>query len=162
MAEAPAADPVAGLVDIPLPAQVSLWPQTPAAQIAIVVLAAGLIAGTWWLVRHYRANRYRRAALRELGAIEVRLASAPEADLSAALASLVRRTALAAFPRAQVAALAGPAWLAFLDRTSGRSDFSQGPGQALEIAAYRGAPADAPRQRALMGLVRDWIRTHHA
>ena len=162
MAEVPAADPVAGLVDIPLPAPVSLWPQTPASQIAIVVLVASLIAGTWWLVRRRRANRYRRAALRELGAIEARLDTDPQADLSAALAALVRRTALAAFPRAQVASLAGPDWLAFLDRTSDRSDFSQGPGQALEIDAYRLAPADAQRQHALAGLVRQWIRTHHA
>ena len=162
MAEAPAADPVAGLVDIPLPAQVSLWPQTPASQIAIVVLAAGLIAGTFWLVRRRRANRYRRAALRELGTIEARLTSDPGTDLSAALATLVRRTALAAFPRAQVAALAGADWLAFLDRTADRHDFSQGPGQALEINAYRLAPADTQRQHALVGLVRNWIRTHHA
>jgi len=162
MAEAPAADPVAGLVDIPLPAQVSLWPQTLASQIAIAVLIASLIAGTWWLIRRRRADRYRRAALRELGAIEARLDAEPDADLSEALAALVRRTALAAFPRAQVASLAGADWLAFLDRTSDRSDFSQGPGQALEIDAYRSAPADAQRQHALVGLVRDWIGTHHA
>lgn len=162
MAEAPAADPVAGLVDIPLPAPVSLWPHTPAAQVMILVLAASLIAGTWWLLRRRRANRYRRAALHELGAIEARLASEPDADLSSALAALVRRTALAAFPREQVATLAGPAWLAFLDRTSDSSDFSQGPGQALEIAAYRHTPAGAQRQHVLAGLVREWIRTHHA
>src|SRR5262245_17195632 len=59
MAEAaPPSDPLAGLIDIPLPPPVSLLPQTWPSRIAIVLVAAGLIAGMWWLVRWWRANRY--------------------------------------------------------------------------------------------------------
>jgi len=73
MAEAattPPADPLAGLIDIPLPPPVSLLPQTWPSRIAIVLAVAGLIAGVWWFVRWWRANRYRRAALAELAGIE--------------------------------------------------------------------------------------------
>src|SRR5262249_18387982 len=127
-------DPVAGLIDIPLPTPVSLWPQTWASRIAIVVLVVGLVAVTWWLIRRWHINRYRRAALAELDQLEGALGAGWEpAELCAALASLVRRTALAAFPRETVAGLAGPAWLAFLDRTGDGQAFSRGPGQNLEL-----------------------------
>jgi Ca-activated chloride channel family protein len=155
-------DPVAGLVDIPLPMPVSLWPQTWASRVAIVVLIVSLVAGTWWLIRRWRANRYRRAALAELGQIEGALSAGWEpAELCGALASLVRRTALAAFPRETVAALAGPAWLAFLDRTSDGQAFSRGAGRNLELAAYQVTPPDVGDLRALIGLVRHWIKAHH-
>jgi Ca-activated chloride channel family protein len=161
LAETPAAaqpDPVAGLVDIPLPAPVSLWPQTWESRVIIALLLAGLVAGGWWLVHRWHANRYRRAALAELERIESAAAETEPSDIASALASLVPLNALAAFPREQVASLAGPAWLAFLDRTGGGRDFAGGPGQSLEIAAYRPAPEDT---RALFGVVRHWIKAHH-
>src|SRR5262245_43819712 len=108
---APAADPLAGLVDIPLPPPVSLWPQTTASRVAIALAAAGLVAATWWLIRWWRATRYRRAALAELDAIASDM-DRPPAQSAAALALLLRRTALAAFPREEVAELSGPPWLA--------------------------------------------------
>jgi len=74
----------------------------------------------------------------------------------------VRRTALAAFPREHVAPLAGPAWLAFLDRSYGGQGFSLGPGRLLASAPYRRAAPDQAQLRALTALVRQWIRGHHA
>jgi len=152
-------DPVAGLIDIPLPAAVSLWPQTWTARIAIALLIAGFIVGAWRLIRTWHANRYRRAALAELE----RIARSPMAgDQAATLALLVRHTALAAFPRAQVATLAGPAWLAFLDRSYGGDEFSRGAGHVLDVAPYAPAGAATQDPRALIDLVRRWIRGHHA
>lgn len=159
MADAPQIDPVAGLVDIPLPAAVSLWPQTWPSRIAVAVIAAGVIGLAVWLVRRWHRNRYRRAALGELKRMEEALAAASPSDVAAYLATLVRRTALAAFPREQVARLTGAAWLSFLDLTGGGRDFSDGPGRSLEVAAYELAPAEP---RALVKVVRHWIRTHHA
>ncbi len=129
-------DPLAGLVDIPLPPEVSLWPQTWPLRIAIVVLAVALIGALWWLARRWWANRYRRAALAELDALP--------APTQGALALLVRRTALSAFPRADVAALSDMAWLAFLDRTYGGTGFTQGPGRALAAGPYEPQPHDLP------------------
>jgi Ca-activated chloride channel family protein len=151
-------DPVAGLIDIPLPPEVSLWPATWPARIAIASLLVAAVVGTWKFLRHRRANRYRREALAELKQI-VRTASQPTATQ---LSLLVRRTALAAFPREQVAPLAGEAWLAFLDRSLDGTEFSAGAGRLLASAPY--API-APGDRQLAGLVEltgRWIRRHHA
>lgn len=151
-------DPVAGLIDIPLPPAVSLLPQTWPARIAVAAALVVTVVALVWLVRHWWVNRYRRRALAELDSI----AHAPADDGSAArVALLVRRTALAVFPREQVAALSGDAWLAFLDRSYGGSGFSAGPGRDLEIAAYRPAGPDA-RLPARIDLVRQWIKVHHA
>jgi hypothetical protein len=151
-------DPVAGLVDIPLPPEVSLWPETWASRIAIVVLFVGVVIAVLQFVQHRRANRYRREALSELTRME-RGAAAP-ADLLAQLSLLLRRTALAAFPREEVAPLAGTAWLSFLDRTSGGRQFSEG-GRLLATGPYRQAPPTDAEVHSLTVLTRQWIRGHH-
>jgi Domain of unknown function (DUF4381) len=154
-------DPVAGLIDIPLPREVSLWPQTWEARTAIVLLLAGLIAAVWRFVHDRRVNRYRREALAELNLMGEANASDREKKLTR-LTLLVRRTALAAFPREQVASLAGPAWLSFLDRSYGGQEFSQGIGRLLVSGPYQQAQPDEAQLQSLSGLVRRWIRGHHA
>ena len=159
MASSPQPDPVAGLIDIPLPPAISLWPQTWPLRIALAVATAGLLFGLWRLTYWWYRNRYRRAALTELAAIERKWNPENPAGTSIALASLIRRTALAAFPRGQVASLAGQAWLAFLDRTADTRDFSEGVGRVLAREAYQPI-ADDPR--ALFAIIRHWIKAHHA
>jgi hypothetical protein len=155
-------DPVAGLIDIPLPQEVSLWPQTWPLRIAIAVLLVAAAAALWHFLHYRHVNKYRREALAELSRIErmVDADSAP-ADFVDQLSVLVRRTALAAFPREMVAPLAGPAWLAFLDRTSSGLQFSQGPGQLLANAPYQRTPPGRAELGSLTDLVRSWIRGHH-
>jgi Ca-activated chloride channel family protein len=150
-------DPVAGLIDIPLPPEVSLWPTTWPARIAIALLVVGTVIGTWKFLRYRHANRYRREALSELAQIE-RTASQP---IAARLAVLVRRTALAAFPREQIAPLAGDAWLAFLDRSLNGTEFSAGAGRLLASAPYAPSAPDENELAALVALTRRWIRRHH-
>jgi GAF domain-containing protein len=155
-------DPVAGLIDIPTPREVSLWPQTWTARIAIILLLAALIAAAWHFIRHYRANRYRREALAEL----TRIARGPAAatsskELATQLSLLLKRTALAAFPREQVASLSGAAWLGFLDRTSDATEFSRGVGQWLARASYSPEEPGADQLAALVELTRRWIGRHH-
>jgi len=155
-------DPVAGLIDIPLPAAVSLWPQTWASRIAIALLVIGLIAIIISFARWWHANRYRRAALAELDDV---LRSAAEKDAVStadALALLVRRTALAIFPREAIAPLSGAAWLDFLDRSYDGYEFSQGAGRTLGLAPYAPHSVAAGDVAPLADLVRRWIRTHHA
>jgi len=57
----------------------------------------------------YRRNSYRRRAFKELAAITTVLQ----------VAELLKRTALAAYPREQVASLSGEAWLSWLSETGG-------------------------------------------
>jgi Ca-activated chloride channel family protein len=150
-----AADPLAGLVDIVTPPEPSLWPQTPAALILIAGLTVAIAGAALWVVRHRRRNRYRQMALAELAATDLQRPNA-----AAALADLVRRTALAAFPREIVVPLQGAAWLAFLDRSYGGTAFSAGTGRVLAEAPYR-PDTEAGDAAALGALVGRWIRTHH-
>jgi Ca-activated chloride channel family protein len=154
-------DPVAGLIDIPLPPSIGLWPETWTSRITVAGALVALVVSMIWMVHRRWVNRYRREALAELDRI-VQPVSDP-VQLAQNLAMLVRRTALAAFPRQQVVQLTGPAWLAFLDRTYGGTEFSQGAGRSLEIAAYRPVGSARDRdQRLLIELVRRWIKAHHA
>ena len=76
---------------------------------------------------HWQHNRYRREALAELARHESALVDpARRADALSAMAELLKRAALTAFPRGQVATLTGPAWFAFLDRTGRTAAFSAG------------------------------------
>jgi hypothetical protein len=151
-------DPVAGLIDIPLPPSVSLWPQTWPSWILLALLFVTAVVGVWAFARQWHANRYRREALAELD----RIAGKPPTDLATQLSLLLRRTALAAFPREQVAPLNGAAWLAFLDRTSDGTNFSQGSGRWLASGPYARAAPDDGERSALISLTRRWIRGHHA
>ena len=162
-AQTPQADPVAGLIDIPLPQPVSLLPQTWPSRIAIALLLAAAIAAVWRIAHQRHVNRYRREALAELGRIEQAVdADKAPAELVTRLAVLVRRTALAAFPREKIAPLAGPAWLAFLDSTYDGSEFSEGPGRLLASAPYQRIAPDGGEVRSLAAVVRRWIGGHHA
>lgn len=129
------------------PAPISMAPQTIGwvwLGILVLVIAALLI---WRFVQHRRRNAYRRAALAEL---------AKSATDASALALLVRRTALAAYPRSSVASLFGETWLTFLDRAYGGNGFSSGPGKVLATAPYQAETADEP----LRQLVKVWIENH--
>ena len=153
-------DPVAGLIDIPLPQEVSLWPETWASRIAVVVLLVTAVVAIWRFISYRRANRYRREALAEL----TRITSAPDTapnELAAQLSLLVRRTALAAFPRQQIAPLSGAAWLAFLDQSSGGTEFSRGAGRWLVSAPYAKTEPNDSQRPELIELTRRWIRGHH-
>ena len=162
LADAPTkpADPLAGLIDIPLPQEVTLWPQTWPLRIAIALAAVLAVWAIWRFVHRYRANRYRREALSELERIRETPDAAPD-RLAAQLALLVRRTALGAFPRETIAPLSGTAWLAFLDRSYGGDEFSRGAGRWLVSAPYQPTAPDRDELNALRGLVDRWIRVHH-
>ena len=137
------------LEPLPEPARPSLLPQTAGWLWLALVLAAVLVwLGFRWR-RRRRANAYRKAALEEI---------AEAGDDPAALAAILRRTALAGFPRAEVAGLYGREWLAFLDETYGGTGFGDGPGEDIADAPYRPTTAE-PEARALLA---EWVRKHKA
>ena len=156
----PAADSLVDLIDrlddIAEPPPVSMLPATWAwavvAALALALLALAVVA----VVRHRRATAYRRAALAELAGLAPALTAGDPRAL-AATETLLRRTALAAYPRAEVATLGADAWLAFLARTGG--DFAA-VGPALAAAPYATPPPfDGP---AALAAARRWIARHHA
>lgn len=155
------------LHEILLPDPVSWAPRTPGWYVALGLVV--LVAALWVHGRLRRAlgNRYRRSALAALAAVERDLQRpGAHAAALAALPALLKRTALSAFPRVEVAALSGEAWLAFLDDTMGGKAFTEGEGRVLPLLAY----APAARVEALPGdsidrllrLARRWISVHKA
>ncbi|MBE9635479.1 DUF4381 domain-containing protein [Salipiger mangrovisoli] len=137
------------LIEPEAPPPVPLTPQTWGwAALGLILLALALW-GLWRWYRYHAANAYRRAALAELAAT----------DTTAALAAILRRAALAAYPRAEVASLTGNDWTAFLSRT-GKGAFPEAAGEELRRAPYRdpqAAPSPALRHAALR-----WLKTHRA
>ncbi len=135
------------LEPMPEPGSVSLWPQTQGwIWLAMVVTAAAA-----WLIRRgvkiYRANAYRRAAVKQLE---------EAGDNPIAIAEIVRRTALAAYPRAEVAGLYGERWLDFLDAACDGNAFCSGPGRMLATAPY----AATEQVDGLKEVAIAWVRGH--
>lgn len=149
------------LHDIVVPPAVSWWPLAPGWYALAAVVG---ILGLWGLLRLWRRrqrNRYRVLALAELASIR---AEEPDAEiLGSYLMALLKRTALAAYPRAEVAATSGKAWWQYLDECDVEARFAPGPGASLERLAYRGgrggewAPDDFEKTVAA---VEGWIRHH--
>ncbi len=140
------------------------WPPAPGWYWLLGALGILLLVGVARGFRSWQRNRYRREALAEWHRQEALLHKPGQRPAAlASLGELLKRTALSVFPREEVAALTGPAWLAFLDRTSATTGFSTGPGASLESAAYDPRTAtmlDEARAREAALLVRHWI-THH-
>jgi hypothetical protein len=157
----PATDPLADLRGYHLPEAVSWWPPAPGwwllALLALVLAAWGVHR----LAGHHRRGAAERAARRELA--ELRAALARERDAGAyarGLSRLLRRYALARFPRSRVAGLSGEEWLAFLDDQGGEGRFSRGPGRLLVEAPYRPDPELVADE--LGELVEGWIQRNKA
>jgi hypothetical protein len=150
------------LHDLVVPPSAAWWPLAP----GWVGLAFGLfILFTWLLWRGHltrQRNRYRSEALIELAAL--RSESAPVSDASAQLMILLKRTALSAFPREELASLNGEAWWRYLDDRSREPRFAEGLGPALEDLAYRGRDVSEgtppPQMEHFYQATEDWIRNH--
>jgi hypothetical protein len=153
----PDADPgsLDRLHDIVTPPPVPWWPPAPGwyvvGGVGLVLLgvAAWAAVGRWW------AGRYRRAALRELDQLPRGGKVVP------AVAELLKRTALAAFPRDRVASLTGDRWLQFLNATGRTEDFTRYPGTVLGDAQYQPGPVlTDEHESTLLLIARHWIRHH--
>lgn len=132
------------------PPNVSMMPQTVGwAWLAGIVAVLAGFGLRWWVLKR-KANAYRRAGLLALGDC---------GNDPTMIATLLRRTALAAFPRATVAGLTGDTWLKFLDKSLGQPLFAgTEAGCVLTRAPYAGGgPSDA-----LASAARVWIKKHKA
>lgn len=152
------------LHDVIVPPATPWWPPAPGWYWVLGVLVVAIVVGAVKLFLWWQHNRYRREALAEWRRHEAKLNDPGQrAAALVALVELLKRTALTVFPREQVAALTGPAWHAFLDRTGATNGFSSGLGGMLENAAYDTRTAGGlqeTRVREAAVLVRHWI-VHH-
>ncbi|WP_299893581.1 DUF4381 domain-containing protein [uncultured Ruegeria sp.] len=131
----------------PEPATVSMLPQTWGWLALAVILLGFVVLVSVVFVRRRQANAYRHHALAELANPDI---------TSAKVAEILRRTALVAYPRRQVAGIHGDDWLNFLSQTSDDTIFLSDIGQSLLVAPYK----DLPPNRALTQLARHWVKSH--
>ena len=157
------ADPLADLRDWHLPDPVSWWPPAPGWWLVAVAALLGVwLVTRWWLGRR-RATAAGRAASRELAALRQGLDADGDARrYAAAISRLLRRLALARYPRERVAGLSGRGWLEFLDATGGGDGFVEGAGRVLAEDAYRAEIPDAAAldPERLHQLALDWVRAN--
>ncbi len=135
------------LRDIVEPLPVSWWPPAVGWWILSAVLVA---AGMWGILRawrRWRANAYRRAALNELRS----------ATKLVEIAEILKRVALCAFPRTDVASLSGIAWTDWLRETAGQ-DLPAEVAEALSNGVFAGS--DNKNHADVASFVAAWIRHH--
>jgi len=139
-----------GMHDILLPPPVPFWPATPAWGVLGILALSFVLWLAWRGLRHWRRNAYRRVAMRAVDA------AAARGDVPA-IPALVKRAALAAYPRQQVAGLSGQDWAGWLRRTAPRARFTAEEAQALAEFPYVHPAEAAPL--ALAG-ARKWLAWH--
>ena len=150
----PAAGPMLELRDIHAAPPPGLWPPAPGWWVLAILLLAVLVLGVLWLLRRYRAYRFRHKVMHELEQISTRYKNNVDA-LVAETGVWLRRVALQRYPQEQVASLTGAAWLEFLDATGGAGEFRHGAGQVLETGPYRGG-VHTVAVDSLLALARRW------
>ena len=137
------------------PAPVPWVPQTIGWLVVTIWLVAVIAIIALRAVSRWRSNRYRRAALAELR----RISADPSHPLLAQeVAALLKRTALAVFPRSDVASLYGTDWASFLARTAAHDPVVTKSADAMASAAYRPDTDGAQ----LLEPARRWIKVHRA
>ncbi len=159
----PGNDPASlqNLHDIVPPAAVPWWPPATGWTVLAGILAVGLLVGTFLWLRRYQRNRYRRAALSQLRLI--RLQGESDTGVGAReLSGLLKRTALAAWPREQVATLSGSEWLNFLQQSMTRANMGESLGRSLQETVYQRKKLPLEEFEAMCTSAEDWIRLHRS
>jgi Domain of unknown function (DUF4381) len=144
-------------VEVVAPGPVSWWPQTVGWLCLGLLLAVFASLFAWRKLRHWHANRYRREA-----ALEIRKLAAGEhtEPLLAELNRLLKRVALAAYPRDEVAMLSGLPWAEFLSRQCDIPSFDDSQLELLASGGYRQLEIDGELASELMDAAMLWIESH--
>ena len=147
------------LNDIVVPAAVPWWPVAPGWHVLAGLVLLLLLLFAYRVIRDRRRNRYRRLALQAITDIR------RQADVAALeqLPIVLKRAALSAWPRGDVAALSGAEWHRFLDRTAATDLFSSGAGMLLDQLAYGGGKDWLPRDPGMdrvLEAAEFWLRRH--
>jgi hypothetical protein len=144
------------LQDIMTPPPVPWWPPAPGWYVLGVVIFILVALGLAIWLHRYRANAYRREALRELDVLE-------EKQQWRKLSVLLKRVALTAFPRTEVASLTGDSWIAWLNQHGGGTEVSTEVARILTQNVYHPTPETTHAERDWRNAaasVRNWIQTH--
>lgn len=142
------------LRDIHYPQPIPLWPPAPGWYVVFAALILGMIFLSFYIYRYWVKHRLKRLVLQRLQELE--LQENVHVNVSAELSVLLKRAALAKYPRTQVAGLFGEDWLRFLDKTAQTREFTLGTGRLLVVYPYQEQHATIPRD--LFHLIREWVK----
>ncbi len=143
--------------ELVMPEPVSWLPETPGWWVLLGWLLVVVLLALRQLLLRRRRNRYRREAETVLRTIETQAATDPAAA-AAQISTLLKRTALVAYPRQDVAPLYGADWARFLCDSANNDPTVSAAAEQLAVAAYR-ADVDG---RELIKPAQRWIRRHRA
>lgn len=126
---------------------VSWWPLAPGWWVLLSAMTVAAFVLGVYSFRRWKANAYRRSAL----------AALQSATTVAEIDQLLKRTALAAFPRARVAPLYGKAWCDWLGQTAGM-DLAPEVVRTLALDLYRDCPSTGISETTRAAAF--WIKHH--
>lgn len=154
------------LRDIHLPASISWWPLAPGWYLLALIIALLCLMLGFLLHRQYSNGRAKHEALRTLAMYQQEYKREANSQLfSSQISELLRRVALAYYPRVDVAGLHGDLWINFLNTTIKGVNFNSVRTHLLELP-YRphgrddvrlGLSADYDRIQPLFSMARKWI-----
>lgn len=147
-----------GLKELPLPDGPPWWPVAPG---WYVVAALILLLLIWALLRwrrSYSRNQYRRDAIARLAKL-----STTNEDL-AHIPVILKKTALSAFPRSDVAGLRGQPWIDWLNESGRKDRFTDDDARLFDQLLYTSGEHSIADDVAssLIQRSKAWARSHHA
>lgn len=154
------------LHDIVTPPPVPWWPPAPGWYLLGTVLLLVMLSALTLGVQHWHRNRYRSAALAELDRLRRAIQQSGKQKSVADLDRLLKRVALAAWPRERVAQLTGRDWISFLNQHSPSDDsgaFDADQTQVMTNAVYSNRISKALTADQIDDLFQTaqcWIRKH--
>lgn len=152
-------DPLTQLRDIHIPDPISWWPPAPGWWVLGLLIITLLIATTIYLCRYHAGRAYRRDAIRELKSLHIAWQQNKDDQYFVQQTQLIlRRTALSAFPREDIASLSGENWVAWLG-CSGVKGINSGDFSCLGNELYTSKPIGTDIQNLYQKALQ-WLKGH--
>ena len=148
-------------VDIVSAEPVPFWPPAVGWWFVIALIAIWSLVYVVQGIKRWSRNRYRREALQLLEQIGAS-STDPSLTTLVRIDSLLKRVALAAYPRDQVASLSGMDWMTFLASTGKDHSFQAEPVVRLASAAsdIDCAELSDHQLETILMTCKKWIRSH--
>lgn len=154
------------LNDIVMPATVGWWPLASGWYLLFGLMLVTFVWLAYRSVKRWFANRYRRTALRELLLLKQAVQAEENRDIGLRqLPVLLKRTALTAYPRCEVASLSGNDWFQFLNSKLKKPVFTEILSATLADITYSNGDLTAVDPRTvnqLMAASAQWMKHHQA
>ena len=144
-----------------LPTPVGIWPLAPGWWVVGGVTLAVILLIAYIIISRRRKRRYRRQALSALHkVVKAYKTHGNKRQYAHDCNRLLKKVALVAYPRQDIASLNGHQWQAFLAASSGNTLFSEAEGAALGSDRFK--PDHELNVDQLQTLTISWIKHHHA